>query len=887
MWNGNHPRLPEIALFDCVYNNSDDYFVCKLRLDYASWAEQSKAETDEELRVQDLGFFKDELAHECVCGRVALSVLMCIGNFCKKALVFKGKGNNGKSGFVSRLKHIFRTVNALGQDSKYRWVSESTADNLWHNKGEINVSLAEALQSKLVLLEEGLKIKVEPFKRFTGEPGSAGGARRPYQCTTHSVENHCVPIFNVNGNITRDTGSLKLPVGEAELNRMEEMNFNVTNYHSVLKLESELRKWAAAAARGVQLSPGDLASVAHHELHLESKLNFDEEAAREELGRYHRHNTLALITAFIYMAGLCRKYHFEGGEDSLVPLEIDSVAEALASAPPDTIPDKIALFCKTELVADITKCVKAPEMLAAVADYFKRNGEPPFDRNSKASMAALAATTKSTFDTAYNWMAVRGTRHKIRPAFEMCTLSDPTFKNQLAYCRVTLAPVAPLPEAEAVPTSQPEAEQAVAAAETAFFEEAMDGFELLKDELGESGQHGVPPRAGVDSRGKQRAQNVHECERSEQAERILLKGGDGVYLGQTATGWVVYLGQTATGCVNKTLKLAFANLQIDNRLLEKAHDSNLNNDALHKLMAANKILALFAKAHKDSFDSSKIEQLNKDVGYWNDPRIGGMLQWDICRLNVAPVGAAAAAPAALAPYASAPMPPIAGAPALPLAVSHFGGRAAMQDSQGRQLAALAHNDAQIDQVFAAREVITGMQQPVVPRPTEPIVRTEAVRKNNRYGCVVGSDEFVAAKETVRNSEMGAVAKGQATLDKFWANNRGNVLAAEAALVEKAGDLFSLLVGQLKSIVISRTGHLPRAKNNSDGALLEETRGVILKQPITTMPPAPVAPLASSPTSAGSAAAEVAFKACSQCGVEGMLMADHDRKFWCSCDANLD
>jgi len=221
MWNGNHPRLPEIALFDKVYNvlkdtvrdyNSDDYFVCKPRLDYAAWAEQSAAETDDELRVQDLGFFEDELARERVCGRVSLSVLICNGNFRLKALVFKGKGNNGKSGFVSRLKHIFRTVNALGQDSKYRWVSESTVDNLWHNKGEVNVSLAEALQSKLVLLEEGLKIKVEPFKRFTDGPGSAGGARVPYQSTTQSVENHCVPIFNVKGKITWDTGSLNLPV---------------------------------------------------------------------------------------------------------------------------------------------------------------------------------------------------------------------------------------------------------------------------------------------------------------------------------------------------------------------------------------------------------------------------------------------------------------------------------------------------------------------------------------------------------------------------------------------------------------------------------------------------------------------------------------------------
>ncbi|KAJ1627525.1 hypothetical protein T492DRAFT_1024267 [Pavlovales sp. CCMP2436] len=230
----------------------------------------------------------------------------------------------------------------------------------------------------------------------------------------------------------------------------------------------------------------------------------------------------------------------------------------------------------------------------------------------------------------------------------------------------------------------------------------------------------------------------------------------------------------------------------------------------------------------------------------------------------------------LAPYASAPMPPLAGAPALPVHVSCFGGRAAMQESQAGQLAALARNQSQIDQVFAVRQSLMGMQQPVVPRPTEPIVRTEAVRKNNCFGMVVGSAEHKAAKLTVRISEDGAVAKKQATIDKFWANNREAVLAAEAAL--------------LKSIVISRTGHLPKAKNNNDGALLEETRAVILTQATTTMPPTPVAPPAPAPTAAGSGGlpSEEAFKVCPGCEVEGMVTPDQHGKYWCaSCEQNLD
>jgi len=237
------------------------------------------------------------------------------------------------------------------------------------------------------------------------------------------------------------------------------------------------------------------------------------------------------------------------------------------------------------------------------------------------------------------------------------------------------------------------------------------------------------------------------------------------------------------------------------------------------------------------------------------------------------------------------MPPLAGAPALPVHVSHFGGRVAMQESQAGQLAALARNQSQIDQVFAVRQSLTGMQQPVVPRPTEPIVRTEAVvRKNNRFGMVVGSAEHKAAKLTVRNSEDGAVAKKQATIDKFWANNRESMLAADAALVEQEGNLSNLLVGQLKSIVISRTGHLPKAKNNNDGALLEETRAVILTQATTTMSPTPVAPPAPAPTAAGSGGPpfEEAFKVCPGCEVEGMVTPDQHGKYWCaSCEQNLE
>jgi hypothetical protein len=94
-----------------------------------------------------------------------------------------------------------------------------------------------------VLLEEGIRIKPEPFKRFTGGPGSAGGARVPYQGTTQSTTNFCTPIFNVNNDITFETPNNQ-PPDEATLARLDIMEFKVTNYPSALALETKL---AAAA----------------------------------------------------------------------------------------------------------------------------------------------------------------------------------------------------------------------------------------------------------------------------------------------------------------------------------------------------------------------------------------------------------------------------------------------------------------------------------------------------------------------------------------------------------------------------------------------------------------------------------------------------------------
>jgi hypothetical protein len=142
--------------------------------------------------------------------------------------------------------------------------------------------------------------------------------------------------------------------------------------------------------------------------------------------------------------------------------------------------------------------------------------------------------------------------------------------------------------------------------------------------------------------------------------------------------------------------------------------------------------------------------------------------------DAAPAAAPAAALALAAASASA-VAPAGGTAALAFAAapvqSSFGGRAAVQHEQQAQLAMLAAARRDLDNLFAFNRVLRDMQQPAVPRPTEPIIRTEAVRKHNRHGCVVGSAEFVAARVSVAGAAIDVAAKRAATAAKFWARHR--------------------------------------------------------------------------------------------------------------------
>jgi hypothetical protein len=131
-----------------------------------------------------------------------------------------------------------------------------------------------------------------------------------------------------------------------------------------------------------------------------------------------------------------------------------------------------------------------------------------------------------------------------------------------------------------------------------------------------------------------------------------------------------------------------------------------------------------------------------------------------------------------------------------------------------------------------------MQQPVVPRPTHAVRRGADVRAHSRYGMIVGGANWQAAIAHARERGDTAATKKAATEKRFWSNHRASIRAAEQALAGSSGDASQLGVGQLKELIISRTGHVPKAKNNTGGALLGEAMAALTSQPNTLLPPTP-------------------------------------------------
>jgi len=280
--------------------------------------------------------------------------------------------------------------------------------------------------------------------------------------------------------------------------------------------------------------------------------------------------------------------------------------------------------------------------------------------------------------------------------------------------------------------------------------------------------------------------------------------------------------------------------------------ANLRDPKVPNRVDIAEMVKLVDLSWRESFQPEKMSRLNAEVGYYIDDE--GYLQWDITRLllkdesaPVPPLGAvpeeAARAPGpapAPAPLVSTPAefgapPAIPDADAImPLTTSRFGGREAQQRAMAETVTKAARMRAE---VTALQSAIGLAQAPVVDRPTHKIRRGQSARQHTRDGMVVGSDDWKRRVDKEEASQPSA--KRARTMDSFWSNHRAEVLGAEAALLAAGGNVADVRkVGDLKGLILLRTGKVPKAKNNAGGAILDEAQAAVEAQDRTLMPDAP-------------------------------------------------
>ena len=252
--------------------------------------------------------------------------------------------------------------------------------------------------------------------------------------------------------------------------------------------------------------------------------------------------------------------------------------------------------------------------------------------------------------------------------------------------------------------------------------------------------------------------------------------------------------------------------------------------------------------------------------------------------------AAAAALETLGAPSTAPIPIASSAiegPAQVLSNAH--GRRFYQELQAKQLTEVERARKQLDAVFALDRARKGLQQPVVPLQTERIRRDAESLRSNLYGCIVGSAQHRVAVSRARDKNKALAKKKQATVATFWDKHRPAAVKAETALAE-LGDIDKLGVGHLKAIVLSRTGHLAKAKNNLDGALLAEARAAATAQPSTLLPEPAVPAADALGDSEGGEGEDDPVSSCASCLAEfadsALPAPDENGHLWCECGGRI-
>ena len=203
--------------------------------------------------------------------------------------------------------------------------------------------------------------------------------------------------------------------------------------------------------------------------------------------------------------------------------------------------------------------------------------------------------------------------------------------------------------------------------------------------------------------------------------------------------------------------------------------------------------------------------------------------------------------------------------------------------------------ADVEMICALERARKGLLQPVVALPQQKIRRDGESLRHTKRGCVVGSDDHRAAVGRAADNEAAAARQQLASEAAKWARHRAAVLKAEAALVDKGGDVSKLNATNLKALVLSRTGRWPSAAASfKDGSLLAAAEAATSARSATLMPSTPPADASgrvSDGVGSGDAAVAAlgtdawACESCDEVFAGSSIPAPDENNFrWCSCGA---
>jgi hypothetical protein len=158
----------------------------------------------------------------------------------------------------------------------------------------------------------------------------------------------------------------------------------------------------------------------------------------------------------------------------------------------------------------------------------------------------------------------------------------------------------------------------------------------------------------------------------------------------------------------------------------------------------------------------------------------------------------------------------------------------------------AAEERMTEELSALGEVWESFQEPVLSIEEQPKQKLDRRRRSrNKDGCIVSDVEYeegrllsVQKKDEEQKAKDEKREKRERHFRKTWAPLIDKAMESleKHQSADGAAQLSPLKVGEMKALIVGKTGHLPRAKNNTDGAMKLELRGVIDRPIIVTAPP---------------------------------------------------